>query len=105
MSTQKKIHSPTENGKFVSQIIWYKVWWYFALTGIPNKKHRSENQLVDENECPETDAAVVDRDEQTPATTTTVSSLDMCYYCFDVLKARLYNQPAPSAPNFTNDPL
>lgn len=72
-------------------------------TGNPKKKHRSETQQVDEDECPsaETDAAV---DEQTPPTTT-VSSVDMCYYCFDVLKARLYNQPAPSAPTFTNEPL
>lgn len=78
----------------------------FDSTGSPKKKHRSETQLADENCCPsaETDAAsAVDRDEQTPPTT--VSSLDMCYYCFDVLKARLSNQPAPSAPTFTNDPL
>lgn len=103
MSTQKNIHSPTENGKFVSKYLVQSLMVMFDSTGIPNKKHRSETQLVDEDECPsaETDAAV---DEQTPPTTT-VSSVDMCYYCFDVLKARLYNQPAPSAPTFTNEPL
>ncbi|KAH9398480.1 PREDICTED: AMME syndrome candidate gene 1 protein-like [Rhagoletis zephyria] len=88
MSTQKKTHSPTENGS-------------------PSKKQRS-SAVADEH-CPSAATAVAvgsGAGEQTPPwAPTTVSTIDMCYYCFDVLYARLHNQPLPSAPSFTNEPF
>lgn len=34
-----------------------------------------------------------------------VASLEMCYFCFDVLYAHLYHKNSPSRPTFTNNQL
>lgn len=32
-----------------------------------------------------------------------VISVDMCYYCFDVLRSQLHNLESPRKPSFTNE--
>lgn len=69
-----------------------------------SKKQRMNNETIkDDRESSTSSAMVNGAHARYSQPNDMVVSVDMCFFCFDVLASMLHNQEEPKKPSFTND--